>query len=174
MKLVIPTLEYKSKAIDFISEFREYEINVYGSGSLDRYLREHSYEEWLEVTAERCNVYNVLEKGILPSITYFCVNDNDDIIGMINLRLSNSEGTLNEYGHIGYCIRPTEHGKGYGTKMLEQALEVFRMYNFDSVVLTASIDNAASIGVIRNNGGILNCKQFDNARGDIVKYIISL
>ena len=47
MKLVFPTLEYKEKAIEYIQEFYEYNSEINGSGALDRFLRESTYEDWL-------------------------------------------------------------------------------------------------------------------------------
>ena len=46
-KLVFPTLEYKEKAIEFIDEFREYNSEINGSGALEGYLEDSTYEEWL-------------------------------------------------------------------------------------------------------------------------------
>ena len=48
MRLVFPNISYKEKAIDYINEFIEYGSEINGSGSLDRYLEEETYELWLE------------------------------------------------------------------------------------------------------------------------------
>ena len=48
MRLVFPCIEYKDKAIEYINEFYEYGSEINGSGSLDRYLKESTYEDWLK------------------------------------------------------------------------------------------------------------------------------
>ena len=47
MKLVFPNKDYEAKAKEFIAEFYEYDSEIAGSGSLDRYLKESTYDEWL-------------------------------------------------------------------------------------------------------------------------------
>ena len=48
MKFVFPTLTYKDKAIEYINEFYEYGSEINGSGALDRFLKESTYEKWLD------------------------------------------------------------------------------------------------------------------------------
>ena len=47
MKLVFPSLLYKEKAKQFINEFYEYNSDINGSGGLDGYLVNSTYEEWI-------------------------------------------------------------------------------------------------------------------------------
>lgn len=47
MKLVFPNINYKDKAIEFVEEFHQYNSEINGSGSLERYLTNYSYEQWL-------------------------------------------------------------------------------------------------------------------------------
>ena len=49
-KFVVPTIEWKKKAIDFINEFYKYNSNINGTGGLQRYL--DNYEGWLEKLEE--------------------------------------------------------------------------------------------------------------------------
>ena len=109
MKLVFPTLAYKEKAIEFINEFHEYGSEVDGSGSLVNFLRDgKSYESWLEKMIADIDVANVDYSKKVPALTYFYVREDDDrIIGMMNIRIGENDFILAEAGHIGYCIRPT-------------------------------------------------------------------
>ena len=52
-KFVVPTIEWKKKAIDFINEFYKYNSNINGTGGLQRYL--DNYEGWLEKLEEDYN-----------------------------------------------------------------------------------------------------------------------
>ena len=104
-KFVVPTIEWKQKAIDFINEFYTYNSNINGTGGLQRYL--DNYEGWLEKLEEDYNRQPSEEK--VPARTYFFVRESDNkIIGMINIRLALNEKLKKFGGNIGYSIRPTE------------------------------------------------------------------
>ena len=154
-KLVFPTLAYKEKAIEFIDEFKEYNSEINGSGALDGYLEDSTYEEWLKKVLADIDIANV-EKPRVPALTYFYVREEDDrIVGMINIRLALNEFLRTEGGHIGYCVRPTERRKHYATDMLTKALEIYDIMNITEVLLGCDKDNEASAGVIKNCGGEL-------------------
>ena len=153
MKFVRPAPVHKAAAEEYIREFYEYGSEINGSGSLDRYLQEHSYEEWLEHLAAQMDIANIAP-GKVPSATYFYVREEDSrIVGMINIRLSLNDFLRRECGHIGYSIRPTERRRHYATEMLRSALEICRKVNIGEVILTCGRENAASARVIENCGG---------------------
>ena len=70
MRMVFPCIEYRDKAIEYIKEFHEYGSEINGSGSLDRYLRESTYEKWLEKLHSQIDIANIPEDKI-PALTYF-------------------------------------------------------------------------------------------------------
>lgn len=155
MRLVFPTMAYKEKAIDYIREFHEYGSEVNGSGSLDRYLQESSYEDWLQKLIEYMDIANIPAPKV-PSLTYFYVRDEDDrIAGMCNIRLALNDFLRKEGGHIGYSVRPTERCKHYATSMLADALKVCVRIGIQEVLVTCDKENPASAKVITNNGGKL-------------------
>ena len=86
MKMVFPTLEYKDRAIEFVGEFSAAGTqSIDGSGGLDRYLRESTYEKWLQKLLAYIDVANPPE-GKVPSLTYFYVREEDErIVGMIDM-----------------------------------------------------------------------------------------
>ena len=85
-------------------------------------MKKSIYSKWLKKVNADIDVANVPENRV-PSLTYFYVRENDDkIIEMINIRLALNDFLRKEGGHMGYCIRPTEHKRGYGTKILKEAL----------------------------------------------------
>ena len=43
-----PSMKRKNEAIEYINEHYQYNSNINGSGCLDDYLEEKSYEEWLK------------------------------------------------------------------------------------------------------------------------------
>lgn len=155
MRLVFPDITYKEKATEYIQEFYDYGSEINGSGSLDRYLKESTYEEWLKKVQSDIDIANVTDSRV-PALTYFYVREEDDrIIGMINMRLSLNDFLRKEGGHIGYSIRPTERRKHYATNMLKAGLKVYDTIGIKDVLVSCDKENPASAGVIRNCGGIL-------------------
>ena len=77
-KFVIPTIEWKQKAIDFINEFYKYNSNINGTGGLQRYL--DNYEGWLEKLEEDYTRQPSEEK--VPARTYFFVRESDNKINL--------------------------------------------------------------------------------------------
>ena len=173
MKLVFPNKDYEAKAKEFIAEFYEYDSEIAGSGSLDRYLKESTYDEWLTKVFSYIDIANIPE-GKIPGLTYFFVREEDDrIVGMINIRLALNDFLRNEAGHIGYCIRPTERRKGYGTQLLRAGIAVCRRVDIEDIIVTCDKVNLGSAGVIRNCGGVLEAELYSEAFGEVIqRYVI--
>lgn len=173
MKLVFPDASYKEKAIDYINEFYRCGSEIHGSGGLDRYLRESTYEEWLKKVVRDMDIANIPENRV-PALTYFYVRREDDsIIGMVNIRLALNEFLRNEAGHIGYSVRPSQRRRHYATQMLSQALKVCDTIGIKEVLVSCGKDNEASAGVIKNCGGILKFESYSEADGGILQmYVI--
>ena len=169
----IPTIDRKGDALEFIQEFFNYSSNVYGAGSLKRYV--DNYEGWLE-KLEQDYVREVDEEHV-PTRTYFFVRESDKrIIGMVNIRLALNEKLRNYGGNIGYCIRPTERRKGYNKINLYLALKVCDLYKIDEVLLDADLNNPASWKTMEALGGIRIKEYYDdiNTNSFVVFYSIDV
>lgn len=166
-----PTIERKEDAIDYIREHLKYNSNINGSGGLDRYI--DNYEEWLvKLENDKTNPGN----NRVPGLTYFLVREEDNkIIGMINIRLVLNERLRKSGGHIGYGIRPTERKKGYNKINLYLGLQVCQKYGLDKVLLDADLDNPASWRTMEALGGTRIETYYDeNYQCDCVKYEIDV
>lgn len=175
MKLVYPDLTYKEKAIDFIREMDEHKSEIHGSGALDYYLDEFTYEEWLLKVQRDIDMANIAP-GRVPALTYFYVREEDDrIVGMINMRLTLNDFQREVGGHVGYSIRPTERRKHYATDMLNDALKVYKILSVKQVLVSCDKDNQASKGTIKNCGGKL-LREFysDDFKATVQMYAIEL
>lgn len=169
MKFVLPCKEYEQKAVEYIQEFYDHSSDINGTGGLDRYLKTSTYDEWLVKILRDMDIANTPPDRV-PSYTYFYVREDDEkIVGMINIRLSLNDFLRREGGHIGYSIRPTERRKGYGTKMLKEALSFIKTIGLNDVIITCDKSNAASAGVIKNCGGILEEEFYSERFGEIVQ-----
>ncbi|TFG47244.1 MAG: GNAT family N-acetyltransferase, partial [Candidatus Brocadiia bacterium] len=92
--------------------------------------------------------------GWVPANTYWLICE-DRIVGTCNLRHELNDFLKNFGGHVGYSIRPTERGKGYGNLILGLSLEKARDLGIKRVLVTCDDNNIASARVIENNGGKL-------------------
>lgn len=173
MKLVFPTPAYKEKAIEYIQEFIEYGSEVNGSGALDDYVQDSTYEAWLQKVISDMDVVNIPIPKV-PALTYFYVREEDDcIVGMCNLRLALNDFFRTEGGHIGYGVRPTERGKHYATDMLALALKVYDRLGIKNVLITCDKENPASAKVIQNNGGMLEAEFYSETYDETLqRYVI--
>lgn len=113
-----------------------------------------SYEEfskYLEKEINRKN--NKVTYDDTPTTTYIMYVNNKPV-GLICLRTEIDENWMKWSGNFYYRVRVSERNKGYGTKMLELALDEFRKLGFKAVYGQSSAGNIGSAKVIENNGGI--------------------
>lgn len=68
-------------------------------------------------------------------------------------------------GHIGYSIRPSERGKGYGARILALTLERARALGLSRVLITCDSANIRSARVILANGGVLTSEGYSPTLG---------
>lgn len=95
-----------------------------------------------------------LPTGYVPQTIYWLYIDSKPAgVGKFRHYLNDS---LREHGgHIGYCIRPTERGKGYGTIILRELLKIAVAKDVCEALLTCSETNTPSRRVIEANMGEL-------------------
>jgi predicted acetyltransferase len=158
ISLIEPALELKSEFLAMAEEFQdagENEIIGLGSISID------DFDNSVSRAKDHSCGLNIAE-GRVPATTYWLVRQGQ-ILGPSNLRHE-----LNDYlrkfgGHIGYSIRPSQRGKGFGILILKLTLEKARQLGLDKVLVTCDDDNFASARVIEKNGGILEGNIVDDS-----------
>ena len=92
----------------------------------------------------------------VPASVFFLLDEERNILlGAVNIRHYLNENLLKYAGHIGDGIRPSERGKGYGTKLISLALEECKKLGINKVLMVCNKENIASAKTIINNGGIL-------------------
>lgn len=98
-----------------------------------------------------------LENGFKPidESTFFLYDEVENImLGAINIRHDLSELMLLKTGHIGYGIRPSMRGKGYGPTQLNLALIESKKLGLSKVLLVCDPNNLASKRTIIVCGGV--------------------
>ncbi len=110
--------------------------------------------EWIRYLAKYKDPETV-PRGRVPSTQYIFLREEDNkIVGMIDIRHQ-----LNEYlekfgGHIGYSVAPGERCKGYASQMLKASLLKCKELGIGKVLVTCSDTNEGSRKTILANGGI--------------------
>ncbi len=95
-----------------------------------------------------------LEQRFVPQTVYWLYADGRPV-GIAKLRRYLTDQLRINGGHIGYCIRPSERGKGYGIILLREVLKKAAEIKIPKALLTCDETNTASRRVMENNGGVL-------------------
>lgn len=131
-------------------------------------LYSHSLDEFRVVIRRNAEIAKgiQLQEGYVPQTIYWLYVE-DKPVGYGKLRHDLNDKLREHGGHIGYVIRPTERGNGYGRLMLRELLKMASHKDIDEVLLTCNEDNAASRAIIESNKGEL----YEIAQG-VCKYKI--
>lgn len=94
----------------------------------------------------------------VPHHTYWALNQNQEIVGVVNIRPHLTERLLQGPGHIGYGVSPSHRRRGYATEILKQSLRLLYTMGTSKAMLSTSLDNEASAKTILANGGVFTRK----------------
>lgn len=97
-----------------------------------------------------------LKPGYVPDSKYILVDDENNYVGIFNLRHELNDFLRNGPGHIGYGISSNYRHKGYATKGLALCLKKAKEMGIKEVYLSAHKDNYPSIKVQLNNGAYID------------------
>lgn len=165
MQLRRPEAADKEQVIAMMQEFKTYDSPHDGG-----FWPEDSFDylEWLEQ-----NYYNEIGLNIpeyfVPSIQFVAFDENKKAIGFLSLRLRLNDALLQEGGHIGYSVRPSERGNGYAKEMLKLGINQAKSKGIKELLLTCHTSNLASRTVILANQGIL-----ENTQNQVERYWITV
>ena len=151
-----PSLEDKEKYIDMIREWKEYGP-PYVPCVID-YDCNHPIEE-LDYDAVLSVVDNY-RKGKLfdydvdyfESSEFYFIFDEEELIGMGEVRHNLKSLGQQTIGHIGCGIRPSKRNKGYATHAVELMIEKLRKDNLKEIILCHYEENKISPKIINKLG----------------------
>jgi predicted acetyltransferase len=153
----------KDEVIDYLNEHIEYNSDINGSGALDKILDGWTIEECFDRIEKLKDPEYAKSIDRCPGNTYFLIREEDNrLVGMINIRYNLNEAMLRFGGHIGYGIRPTERRKGYNKINLYLGLiKAKEDFNLNKVMLDCSADNLGSNKTLQALGGVLERSEID-------------
>lgn len=171
LKHITPSLEYKEDLINYINEHYECNSEIHGVNSLNKYL--DNYEEWLTKLEHERTIEP--SETLVPAETYLLVREEDNkVVGMINIRLTLNENLKKFGGHIGYGIRPSERRKGYNKINLYLALKRCNELGIELVYLDCSSYNLGSSKTMEALGGIRVAEYQNEQYGLVYRYSINV
>lgn len=158
------TLDDKNILLDMVNEINNFDGNFEGLNNISKI---DNYEEFL-FKLENNKYQDRIKPAYSPQTTFGFFVDGR-LVGGFNLRHNLKGNLINHGGHIGYLIRPSERGKGYGSKLLKYALIEARKLEIDRVLVTCRCDNIGSERVILNNNGVYENDYYDEENGKTYK-----
>lgn len=99
----------------------------------------------------------------VPQTAYWLLI-NGKPVGIGKLRSHLNDNLRKIGGHIGYTIRPTQRGKGYGKIILAELLKKAKEKGINEVLVTCDESNIPSRKIIESNNGELEAIEQDECR----------
>lgn len=156
IKLVSPTIEHKDKYKEMIKEWQEYGgpyVPCIIDYDCNNPVEELNYAAMLKVVED-------YSKGILfdydvdyfESSNFYFIFDDDDLIGMGEIRHNLKSLGIKTIGHIACGIRPSKRQHGYALKSIECMIEKLKEEGVGEVVLCHYSENSISPKIIKKLG----------------------
>lgn len=157
MKLIEPNISYLVSFRLYMNEYKELNDEMYLYIYAESFGNFKSYIKLLQNHSEGRR----LPKGWSAYKTYWLV-DYNEVVGVIRIRY-NADDLI---GNIGYDIRPSFRGEGYGNSILELGLiKSEEELNMKVFWVSCKAENLASRKIIEKNKGKFQ-KIVKNKHGD--------
>jgi predicted acetyltransferase len=97
-----------------------------------------------------------VKPGFVPETFLWMIETRtNELVGRSSIRHALSdEPSLRDIGHIGYDIRPSRQGRGYGKAILGLTLEEAKKLGMERVLVTCDSNNMRSKTIIEHWGGV--------------------
>ena len=167
--LVRPSLGLEDEFLALVAD-----VQASGDGWFDGApgLREGNfpaYVRWLQ-EGER----GAVPEGMVPWTALWLTRRGErSILGMASLRHRLTPYLLEQAGHIGYIVRPSQRRRGYGKRLLALTLQEARLIGIERALLVCESENLGSARVIEANGGVLE-DQVEKQGRTLSRYWIEL
>lgn len=172
MKLIEPTAKYAQQIQAYRQEFLDHNDSMDGTNRLRGMV---DPLDWIQYV-NRYKDPDTVPQGAVPATQYLFVREEDEkIVGMLQIRHFSNAYLKELGGHIGYSVVPSERRKGYATQMLKMALPKCKELGIDPVLISCICGNEGSKRTILKNGGIYESTVYEpNIKVNLERYWIHL
>lgn len=164
IKLLAPSEDMKEAFLRMAQDWLSHGSDRYRLAleDFDAYLaRVHRFSDAAQVPA-----------GWVPGTERWLEDETGEIAACVRLRFWLTPSLEVEGGHIGYDVRPSSRGRGFGAAALRLMLPEARRRGLERVRLTVDSDNLPSIKIIEKNGGLLSGEAISTTGKPIKQYWI--
>jgi len=164
LRLICPTAELQEQYVDFYKDW----INS-GEDIVPWVVEKDpsDFKAFLDFLYAENSEEKLSDPTRVPHSTYWLLNEDELLVGAVNIRHRLNDYLLSRGGHIGYGVRPAFRRKGYATVILSQALQIVKHMGLEQVLVTCDKTNIGSAKTIQKNGGILE-SEFTEEDGNVV------
>ncbi|MDR1630231.1 MAG: GNAT family N-acetyltransferase [Oscillospiraceae bacterium] len=172
LKLVVPSIAYADEITAYRQEFLDAGDSMDGCAALEDYP---DIADWLHKIQMHANKDSLPENRVLATQFLYVREEDNKLVGMIDVRHYFNDFLERFGGHIGYSVRPSERRRGYATTMLHDCLPYCRQLGLAKVLITCDADNDGSRKTILANGGVYESTVFEQKeKNQIERYWIPL
>lgn len=163
--LIKPTTEYRNEYISFYEDWKKS-----GDDMVPWVIEKDpsDFTSMIDFLYSEDSDYKLTNINWVPHSTYWLTNEENKIVGAVNIRHRLNQKLLNSGGHIGYGIRPSERRKGYATILLSASLQKTRELGLKKVLIVCNKGNIGSERTIIKNGGKFDSEYIEE-NGNIVR-----
>jgi predicted acetyltransferase len=162
-RLIEPAEQYCEAFLDYVDDFRAAGEPAWSKAEVNEgNFAAHVQRLLAESRGEG------LPDGHVPQSTLWLVA-RGRILGDCDIRWQLNEALEDYGGHIGYGVRPSDRGQGYGTLILRLALDRARELGLRRVLVSCDATNVASSRVIERNRGRLASESYSDRAGRVTK-----
>ena len=160
-----PEASDREQVMAYREEFLTIDSRMDGTCALDQY---DDFDAWL-ANVRAYSAPETTPAGKVPATQYLALDENEHLVGMVNLRHCLNDYLLEFGGHIGYSVRPADRKNGYAIQMLKLALDEAKALGLDRVRIACDRYNIASAKTIQANGGVLDGERYDPQDGTLTQ-----
>ena len=155
------TIEDENEIIALCKEVKENDVeNTFEGLSNIKNVDNIDFKDFLLDLEKSKNIKDI-KPNLVNQTTYMMFDENNRVLGGVNIRYELNDNLLKHGGHIGALIRPSERKKGYATKMISLAIEKCKELGIDKVLITCREENIGSKKAIEKNGGEYENSYYD-------------
>ena len=160
-----PEASDREQVMAYREEFLAIDSRMDGTCALNEY---DDFDAWL-ANVRAYSAPETTPAGKVPATQYLALDENEHLVGMVNLRHRLNDYLLEFGGHIGYSVRPADRKNGYAIQMLKLALDEAKALGLDRVRIACDRYNIASAKTIQANGGVLDGERYDPQDGTLTQ-----